>query len=106
MRVLALALLATLSTACITLKVDLPDDMEFARTPRGTWKLSKPTNEPVVAPSPVSGHSRAIVKAPRKAGKVTADVCKAKHEDADKCDAQVKVAECKAQCEPPATDSK
>jgi hypothetical protein len=108
MRIAQLALIAVLSTACITLRVDIPDDMEFAKTPQGTWKLSKPNAAPVVVSSPVSGHSSPIVKAPtkkstkaRKPVKPTAEICAAKRAEADKCDAEVKVETCKTACEPP-----
>jgi hypothetical protein len=102
MRIAQLALIAVLSTACsVTIRLGNMANENDIPAP-------KAHPAPVVASSPVSGHSSPIVKAPtkkstkaRKPVKPTAEVCAAKRAEADKCDAEVKVETCKAACEPP-----
>lgn len=97
-----IALLALLSTACatsVTVRLGHPDptDVDYTRpavhaAPAAPAPLVKP-------PVKKAAKKKPAPKAP------TADTCKAKHEEADACDAAVKVETCKAACEPPAAAS-
>jgi len=98
MRIAQLALIAVLSTACsVTIRLGNMANENDIPAP-------KAHPAPVVASSPVSAPAKPIVKAAskkaRKPVKSTADVCAAKHKEADSCDAEVKVETCKAACEP------
>lgn len=95
MRVLTLALLAILSTACsVTIRLGNMANENDIPAPK-----ARPAA--VVAPSPVSAPIKAPAKkVAKKAKKPTAEVCAAKRAEADKCDAEVKVETCKAACEP------
>jgi hypothetical protein len=104
MRIYAAILTAILSTACLTVRVDIPDGLELAKTSRGTWRVELPKTEAKEAPRAVSAPPRAtpkrVVKKVKRAAKPTAESCKALREVADSCDAQLKVEECKTSCEP------
>ncbi len=101
MRIYAAILTTILSTACLTVRVDIPDGLELAKTSRGTWKVELPKTEAKEAPRAVSAPPRATPKrVAKKVKKPTAEGCKALREVADSCDAQLKIEECKTSCEP------